>query len=610
MATPVQRVQDSGSNYKFFEKSLSPRVPRSAFDLSYINNFTAEVGKIYPVYVQDTLPNSDYKIAIEALLRAVNPPVVPILSRFRIFFHFFYSRYAELSKDFQFIVTKGRSGNYSGTLPSVKITQAAWTAGKYARSSLADMLGLQFGSYPDALTADVDTPYNAMPFMQYLRIYRDYYLNQNIEAKDDSPWFPVDDDDFRLPKGFGSGDITAVKFNPDSTQTLDLTELRYRWWTDDYFTSARPWPQRGNEDTLAISVSNLPIGFPVKDSSGNDSFAQLLYGAVNTPGGSVGSVHALSNMGSPGSALFDSTQLTAFPLTYHPLLAKIPDGSAIGPGTSSSPYPVVGSGVAGSTITLSALRELNANQRMLEKMARTDGSYGEFCKTFFGETPKSAHSNRPTYIGGSYQALKISEVVNVAGIQSTAGGDIQSIQGQQTGHAMSYNSGFIGNFHSDDYGIIMGLMCIVPDTLYSQGIRRERSVRVQEDLYLPERAGLSPQAVLNQELFYNLTDDETNKDLFAYQDRMDEWRFRANEVHGKVADSTNKSFYPYTVARQFAAAPVWNQSFLQMSADNIRKDWLTSVTEVPFIVQVANKVRGVLPLPYKAQPAELFNTNG
>lgn len=609
MASPVQRVQDSGSNYKFFEKSLNPRISRSVFDLSYINNFTAEVGKIYPVYVQDTLPNSDYRLEIEALLRAVNPPVVPILSRFRIFFHFFYSRYAELSKDFQFVVTKGRSGNYSGTLPSVKITKAAWAAGKYTRSSLADMLGLQFGTYPDALTADVDAPYNAMPFMQYLRIYRDYYLNQNTEARDNSPWFPVDDDDFRLPKGFGSGDITAVKFNSDSTETLDLTELRYRWWTDDYFTSARPWPQRGEEDTLNFSVFNLPVGVSVNDSDGSPSFAQLFYGAVNAPSGASSAVSALSNMRNPGAAFFDSTQLTAFPFTYSPLLAKIPDGSQIGAGTLSS-LGLVANGSAASTINLSALRELNANQRMLEKMARTDGSYGEFCKTFFGEVPKSAHSNRPTYIGGSYQALKISEVVNVAGIQSTAGGDIQSVQGQQTGHAMSYNSGFIGNFHSDDYGIIMGLMCIVPDTLYSQGIRRERSIRVQEELYLPERAGLSPQAVLNQELFYSLTDDETNKDLFAYQDRQDEWRFRANEVHGKVADSTNKSFYPYTVARQFTAAPAWNVTFLQMSADNIRKDWLTSVTEVPFIVQIANKVRGVLPLPYKAQPAELFNTDG
>ena len=603
MATPVQRVQDSGSNYQFFEKELLPKVSRSAFDLSYINNFTAEVGLIYPVYLQDTLPNSDYKIEVEALLRAVNPPVVPTLSRFRIFFHFFYSRYSELSKDFQFVVTKGRSGKYSGTLPTVKITTAAWAAGKYARSSLADMLGLQFGSYPDALTADVDAPYNAMPFMQYLRIYRDYYLNQNTEARDDSPWFPVDDDDFRLPKNFGSGDITAVKFNQDSSETLDLTELRYRWWTDDYFTSARPWPQKGDESSIPVNLVNVPVGVYV-DKNGVSEFTQLQSYLFGNPANGH-----LSNMNVTGNMPFE-TPVNTFPTSMGPLSAKNPfNGDPDGP-KAGKVYPFFANGDAGFNITLGALRELNANQRMLEKMARTDGSYGEFCKTFFGEVPKSAHSNRPTYIGGSYQALKISEVVNVAGIQSTAGGDIQSIQGQQTGHAMSYSSGFIGNFHSDDYGIIMGLMCIVPDTLYSQGIRRERSIRVQEELYLPERAGLSPQSILNQELFYSLTDDETNKDLFAYQDRLDEWRFRANEVHGKVADSTDKSFYPYTVARQFTISPSWNKTFLQMSKDNVRKDWLTSISEVPFVVQVANKVRGVLPLPYKAQPAELFSTNG
>jgi len=266
---------------------------------------------------------------------------------------------------------------------------------------------------------------------------------------------------------------------------------------------------------------------------------------------------------------------------------------------------------ANTQITLAALRELNSAQRILEKMAHIDGSYGEFCLTFFGNKPKSAEEHDPIYIGGAYQAIQMSDVLQSGGtVGSQIGGqDAVTIQGTQSGYAFSHDDGYIGKFHSDDYGIIMGIISIMPDLMYSQGIRRQDSMQVQEEFYLPERAGLGPQAILNRELFYDPSASvDQNDGLFAYISRFDQYRYRSNEIHGLVADDTNLSFFPYTQSRKFNTLPKYSQEFMSTKG-NVRKDFLTAPDEVPFIVQVANNVRAVRPLPYYAVPAELFNTN-
>ena len=80
-------VKDSGSNYSFYNGSpKATNLPRSVFDLSHINTLSARLGLRYPVWTQHTLPNEDYKIDVEAVARVVNPPVVPLMSKQRIFF--------------------------------------------------------------------------------------------------------------------------------------------------------------------------------------------------------------------------------------------------------------------------------------------------------------------------------------------------------------------------------------------------------------------------------------------------------------------------------------------------------------------------------------------
>ena len=251
-------ISDSGSNYKFFDHLIKPEIPRSVFDLSYLNTLTADFGQLIPIYKQMTLPNEDYTINLEAMVRCVNPPVVPLASRIRVFFHFYYSAMSDLWKGWQSFATVGRDNDFTVKVPNVKITQRAIDNNCIGRGTLLDYLGFNAVDYSKAADGIV-TPFNALSLMMYQRIYRDYYLNQNLFYKGDDRkrWFPRYDGDFRIDTEVPSVDVWSKQDGLSASYTvadINLGELRYRNFIEDYFTSFLPWPQRG---TARLDIQGL-----------------------------------------------------------------------------------------------------------------------------------------------------------------------------------------------------------------------------------------------------------------------------------------------------------------------------------------------------------------
>lgn len=638
------RVKDSGSNYSFYNGSPKAKnLPRSVFDLSHINTMTARLGLRYPVWTQHTLPNEDYKIDVEAVARVVNPPVVPLMSKQRILFHTHWLSYHQLWKQAQLFFDKGRNKQQykessSLGIPTIKLNY-------WKRGCLADFLGFNCASSfteNDNKTMTV----SALKFMAYLRIWRDFYLNQRIysawllsmasDTSQSEDWrktyqivydflFPVDDADFRI----GSSQWDALIKNSFAMNYL-LTTLKYADFADDYFTRAQLSPMYADDDDIPnIDISSGSSGgvFSLRDTAFAKKYPNgYNFGRSDTPGGyweAFNSGTSLST-GTDYSALYNSFNTVKVSDRAFPKFLSNPPADVVLPqifsdlGVTSDNSQTVSSarqtdfvdalnntlkidlsssGISG--ITIDAIRRCESATLILEKMAKTDGSYAQYAKAFFGERPKSAYDFRPTYVGGSYQSVIYSQVLNTT----------SDNQGKVTGIGISSGSGNIGRFHSDDYGIFMTIMTIVPDTYYCQGLSREDTYEVAEDFYLPERAQLGMQGVLEKEI-YNQTDDkeDDNNKLFGYQNIYDELRYRANEVHGDVADvdsasgSVGASFSPYIQTRYFKSAPTLTPSFLTME-NNINNSWLSAKDEPPFIVQIANKVQAVRPVPYRARPA-------
>lgn len=587
-------IQDKGSNYQFYNHTEKANVQKSVFDLSFLNTTTINNGgEIIPLAWFETIPGDKFNLNFEAMIR-VMPQVIPLFSRQRLFIHAYWSRNIELWNDAETYYDKGYTGNVSlkkPTISSDNFDSTLWNSGNgvVTAGSLADYLELPIGAkYSELQKSGV----SALPFMMYERIYKEYYMNPNYYTEN-RQWLPHDDGDLRLNT---DGEIISVKNNPDipeGQEAISFGKIHYRDWTQDYFTSALPWPQRGTAKQLATQAT-------FEDNS-------VYLNEIGTDGTILNSEKANLLNYTSGAGGGTSTQIqygTTADGRYYQLTNKAIGtiGTTTGAGTTTG---TINLQIAGTTqiltgINANDLRELFLNQQELETMARTDGSYAQFGLAFFGEVSKAAKSYKPQYIGGTYQNITFGEVLQNA--PST--GEGVSPLGSFAGRGGMATQGDLGTVYCDDYGIIMICASIVPDTYYSQGVERKWTRQIQEDEYLPDRAKLGMQPILNEELVFENGEEEQNKDVWAWQNRFDELRYTTNKIHGKIADPSALSFYPYTQARHFNDLPGYSQEFALM--DDVRKDYLTSSTEVAYLMQSAIKVRAVRPLPYKAIPAELI----
>lgn len=546
--------------------------------------------------------------------------------------------------------------------------KAATDAKKYTvhTQSFGDFVGMPIGkSIPQTdLTA-------AMQEMMYMRIWRDYFLNRNyLATSSDKRLLPDDDSRFRLcgssateagdcnigsfsdeddclfyfdkyglfsgswsdsasewvaSKGMQYIDLsTAVKVNDTDYNKLFVGGVFYHDYPDDYFTSALPFAQRGDTSVDNGTALDMTQGLeftggtpsnlfkdvsPVNPVQGSVAFSTLL-GVTSVTSGDVSVPNTLSVFPQVFWRGVTGVGWDGPDLSYNPLNTDLFKGyntfanSEFNTWLSNALSSSSITSSSGNFLTLEKLRELAVNQTIQEKMARTDGSYAEFGLTFFGEKSKSAVDYRPLFVGGNTHSLVFTEVLQTS--ESTS----DSPLGTYAGHGIGVdNDGFLGRFHSDDYGYLMILACIMPDVYYAQGLDRMWTRPLQSDWFLPERAQLGMRPILNREIYLQdstVVDSdsvEVNTKLWAYQDIYDEYRYRPNRVGGQLANIDSESFAPFTQWRNFTSLPNWGQEFAR--ADDIRTDYLSASQESPYIATFDINIQAVEPLNYRARPAPL-----
>lgn len=622
---------DSGSNYNFGDKMISPSFPRSAFDLTHLVSGTYDnCGIVYPVAWLETLPTDEFDIDVKALVRVL-PQVVPLYSRQRLYLYSFWSRLSDLYVNFNTFMKKGYSGNVIKKIPTLNDKNCV--AGAVQYNSFGHLMGLPVGyDYSDSNASEV----TALPFMACLRVMRDYFTNRNFYI-DDRILLPDDDSRFRLND---DGELLSAKdigasfkfeihdFNRDSStgsqvalgyHTVDVggvTEYRFNLFThdypSDYFTSALPFPQRGDTPELSLVGNDLPLTFKI----GDDSFKlSYINGGVSTQS-SVTS-NGASLLYSPLGSLASSSNVAGF--FHQPVdssTARVKSDSYYYSNTNANTYsnPSYGDFTIPSSsigkITLNQLRELSVAQTELEKMARTDGSYAQFGMTFFGRVSKNAEDFRPVYVGGTYTNIMFTEVLQTSQ-QYNGSSPVGAPLGTYGGHGIGSldNRSYIGHLSCDDYGILTIFACIMPDVYYSQGLERKWTRLLQSEFYLPERSKLGLTPILNEELFYDPSDSQAvpemkNKYLWAYQNPFDDYRYQANKITGSIANPNSIDFTPYTQSRIFSQLPTWSHDFIQ--ASKIRKDYLSAPSEFAYTAQFRLGINAVRPLPYKPVPASIL----
>ena len=540
-----------------FSSVLGNKVGRSVFDLSHVKRFTCDMGQLIPVYFDECVPGDTRKIGMQCVTR-FQPLVAPILDSVDLTVHYFFvptRLLMDKEEDWNTFLTGGKDGkDESVSLPLFKFSffngqsdsnpNNPFSNGVYlGKYSLWDYFGLPYGSsVSDSVNIRDFNSVNGFCQRAYNLVWNEFYRDSNL---------------------------------CDEVSLTNSTIL-YRAWKKDYFTSALPWQQRGTAPALPIS-GVVPVNF-------GNSFE------INSPNLTIGGVSypILSKLVSNRGVLSNNTSDNAND-------QKVGNVSKIS-GTPSSASINLNSA---STFDVATLRQAFQVQRWLELNARGGVRYTEFLRSHFGIAPKDEVLGRPQYIGGTKSSIVISEVLQTSRTEDSTETQKGSPLGRLAGHGLGASSDYICTFTSKEFGYIIGLASWMPKPSYQQGVNRIFSRKTKFDFYFPEFAHLSEQAVTNGEIFAIGTDKDN--EIFGYQGAYNEMRYTPSFNCADMRDT----FSYWHLGRIFSNAPKLNAGFLTTNPaydGGIRKDIFASQNEPGLIVQFANIVKAIRPLPVYGTP--------
>lgn len=533
---------------KQFEKIRLQKPKSSVFDLSHEKKLTCNMGELVPILCEETLPGDKFRINTEILMR-FQPLISPMMHRVNVYTHFFFVPYRLIWNEWEQFITGGEDGKASPVYPTFEgELQYAQVniPNVFAQGSLMDHFGIPVNTFIGS--SKDQRKLSLLPFRAYQLIYNEYYRDQNLQQ-------PVV---FTRASG-------AFKYQDNETELTALLQIRMRAWEKDYFTSALPWAQRGDQVLLPLQGS-APVSGELRWRL--DSTAPM-----PDPNTSVGVTQIDGT--TQANLVYDSGGLILRGVDPRPL--------------SSDPLSADLSEASSTTIT--ELRRAYALQRWLEKMARGGSRYVEQMLHMFGVKSSDARLQRPEYLGGGKLPVQISEV-----LQTSRTDDNETPQGNMAGHGFTagVNNGFTKYF--EEHGLVIGIMSVMPRTAYMQGMPKMLLKNDRFDYFFPEFAHIGEQEVKTHELFYDPEINENDSD-FGYQRRYAEYTTRNDQVAGDMR-TTLKHWH---MAREFSNKPLLNSAFVTSNPDT-RIFAVTDPQWHKLICQLYFDFKAIRPIPKYGEP--------
>lgn len=468
---------------------------RSKFSLSHYVLKTCKMGYVLPVGLVEVLPGDSFRHATSVFMRLA-PMLAPVMHPVTVRIHHWFIPTRLLWDDFEDFITGGPTNTDVSEFPTITAP-----SGGFAVGSLADHLGLP----PKIDGIEV----SALPFRAYNLVYNEWYRDQDLETEK----------------------ALSLESGPDTTTATDLLRCD---WERDYFTTARPWPQKGPDVSVPVNAVGFNVaGKVVPDTSvSGPTFQHVGYlypHSLQVPGGSASAAAPVS--------IPTDTKVSS---EYRGLQWGEPALKAVMDKVEGS----LGS------VNINSLREAFALQRFAEHRAMYGSRYVEYLR-YLGIKASDARLQRPEYLGGGKQTVQISEV-----LQTAEGTDPV---GTLRGHGIAAMRSNRYRRFFEEHGFVLSIMLVRPKAIYMQGIPRSWLRRVREDFFQTELQHIGQQEVYTKEL-YGAASDGENGDLkvFGYQNRYDEYRGHESYVCGEFRDILDY----WHLARSFSNEPVLNADFI------------------------------------------------
>lgn len=450
---------------------------RNLFSLSHKVNLSCDQGELVPIGLVDVLPGDIFRHGTSIFIRLA-PMLAPVFSQMNVTVFQFFVPTRIVWDDFEKFITGGPDGDDASVAPYIDLSAGI------AVGSLSDYFGV-----PPGFTGSGLSRVSAIPYRAYAKIFNEWMRDEDLDTEL----------------------VVSTASGADATTNTTLQNIR---WEKDYFTSARPFEQKGPAVTI-------PVGSLAPVIAGPDASAGTDFSILNPAIGA-----GQKKMASGGTFL--QSTATAADAGDRALYANL---------------------AAVTGIPVTELRLANALQRFMEMSSHRGSRYVEYLLSRFGVRSSDARLQRPELLSRSKQVVQISEVLATAEGTNT---DVGDLKGHGIG-AMRSNR-YMRMF--EEHGYVLTLMAVQPKTFYPQGLARHWSRADKYDYFQPETQFIGDQEILNKEIYAGAA---SPNGTFGWTPRYDEYRGIFNRIAGEFRQ-TSLDFWHQ--ARIFGSEPALNSAFV------------------------------------------------
>lgn len=525
-----------------FSRVPSAEIQRASFDRSHGYKTTFDADRLVPIFVDEALPGDTFNLSMSAFARLATP-IAPIMDNMFMDFFFFFVPYRLVWENWERF--NGAQDDPDDSTDYVIPTTTAQAVNGFLQGSVADYMGLP--------TKVAGIEVSALPFRAYRLIYNEWFRDENLLNS------------LSVPLGDG----------PDGW--TDGADVMKRGKRHDYFTSALPWPQKGDSVSLPLGTEApvRPITFPAGVGAPTWYNATTdAYAGVMTTNGS-------------GDLVTTVPQTAGQPLR----IGGLPqDGSGSN---------IVADLSDATAATINQLRQAFAVQKLLERDARGGTRYTEILRAHFGVVSPDARLQRPEYLGGGTTAVNINPVAQTSMTSAatepdesaTPQGNLAAF-GTVSAHGVGFTKSFV------EHGVIIGIANVRADLTYQQGINKMWLRQTRYDFYWPALSHIGEQVVELQEIY--ATGTTADDDVFGYQERYAEYRYKPSSVTGLFRSNATGTLDFWHLAQEFGTAPALDGSFI--TSDTPVDRVIAVPSEPHFIFDSYFNLRCARPMPVYGVP--------
>lgn len=552
-------------------KSIKNKPHRDGFDLSRKFAFSAKLGELLPVFVEDVMPGDKFKINADWFTRT-QPVTSPAYTRFGEYYDFFFVPYHLLWRYFPQFIIQTNDDNWATGIQSKsnQFTQHPYISSKellncirnvntyhsdtssqtvtiqtvnypnvngfnfsYGALKLLEYLGYgktftenyqvaSSGHYVTAPTSAVvsssnanDVALNPFPLAAYQKVYQDFFRNSQWESPQP----------YSYNFDYLNGSSMKVPL-PQSIESASdfyyngLLTLRYTNYNKDYFLGRLPEKQYGSE---ALASPIHYFGNSIPSTTNPVQVVTTNYNVAGHPG-----IHTTT-------------------YGYNNLSSSIPSLSGVNVevGTSS----IFNLSTDNINLLLSkagvgalALRQAEFLQKWKEITQSGGTDYVSQIQKHFGVKPNSDMAHRSTYIGGFDNKFGIDEVVNTNLSQADFEPNIAG-KGVNAGHGSL-------DFDVKEHGIIIGVyhMSLLPE--YSTFLTDKLMTKTMPtDYVIPELDNVGMQSLQGRDYsgflypYNNQTLVAVSK-IIGYVPRYAEYKTHVDKVGGAFSSTLSNWVTP------------------------------------------------------------------